>query len=155
MAKVKVSDLAKNLGLDTKEVLDKLNASGLKAARSNSSVDADKARALFNKKAKVVSLKVVKTETVADRKLREFYKKYPHVVPGSVRDPNAADKKALGSKCHGKVCTIKCVDTGAERVINTQDAFQVKRCETAQQEFLRQRRAERRLAKSKAKKAQS
>lgn len=157
MAKVKVSDLAKELGLDSKEVLDKLNGAGLKAARSNSSVDEDEARALF-KKSKVVQLKVVKSkpgETVADRKLREFYKKYPHVVAGSVRDPDASDKKALGSKCHGKVCTIKCVDTGELRVINTQDAFQVKRCEAAQLEFLRKRRAERRQAKSKAKKAQS
>jgi FlaG/FlaF family flagellin (archaellin) len=102
---------------------------------------------------KVVELKSVRggKQTVAERKLAEFYKSYPHVVDGSVREPSAEDKKALGSRCHGKVCTIKCVDTGELRVINTQDAFQVKRTETAQALFLRARRAERRANKKASK----
>ena len=70
----------------------------------------------------------------------------------SVREPTAADKKALGSKCHGKVCTIKCVDTGKTRVVNTQDAFQVKRTVEAQHEFMKKRRASKRTAKGKASK---
>lgn len=188
MAKVKVSKLAEDFGMDVKVVLERLNKAGLKASRRNSSVDEAKARALFDgspkpanaygsnvaesikdarsKKAeqgaKVVSLEDARTkkpaqksgQSAADRKLAEFYKKYPHVVTGSVREPTSEDKKVLGAKCHGKVCTIKCVDTGELRTINTQDAFQVKRTAEAQEKFLRRRRAERR-AEKKAKKAKA
>jgi hypothetical protein len=83
--------------------------------------------------------KVVKTPKKKD--YTEFYKKYPHVVPGSVREPSAEDKKVL-PKSHGMVCTIKCVDTGKLRVINTQDAFQVKRCEEAAVAFRKGNRNE-------------
>lgn len=83
----------------------------------------------------------------------EWYAKYQWVVKGSVREPTAADKKALGSKCHGRVCTVKCVDTGAQRVVNTQDAFQSKRSPEAQKKFMRRRRAERRQTRKDAKAA--
>ncbi|MCK5601388.1 hypothetical protein KAR91_05960 [Candidatus Pacearchaeota archaeon] len=76
----------------------------------------------------------------------EWYALYPHVVADSVREPTAADLKNL-SKCHGKVCTITCVDTSKARVINVQDAFQVTRTVEAQANHLKRRRTERRAAK--------
>ena len=86
----------------------------------------------------------------AETQLATFYQKYPHVVSGSVREPTASDLGKL-PHCHGKVCDIKCVDTGDLRTINVQDAFQVQRSEEAQRRFLRQRRAERKAAKKQAK----
>ena len=78
----------------------------------------------------------------------EWYALYPWVMKDSVRDPTAADKKSL-SNCHGRVCTIKCVDTGKMRTVNTQDAFQSKRTVKAQETHLKLRRTERRQAKLK------
>ena len=74
-----------------------------------------------------------KKETRVERRLREFYVKYPHVVSDSVREPTAENLMQL-SKCHGKVCTVACVEDGCnnERVINVQDAFQSKRCADCQ-----------------------
>lgn len=63
----------------------------------------------------------------AERKLAEFYAKYDHVKPNSVRHPNTKEAAQM-TKCHGKVCTIMCEECGTERVINTQDAFQVRYC---------------------------
>lgn len=83
----------------------------------------------------------------------EWYKKYGWVVKDSVREPTAADKKKL-TVVHGLVCDIKCVDTGELRVVNVQDAFQVKRSETAQHAHRMKMRAKKRkeAAKAKAKK---
>lgn len=94
-------------------------------------------------------IELPKPETRADRQLREFYEKYPHVVAGSVRVPKAKDKKLL-EHCHGKVCDIKCVDTDELRTINVQDAFQVRRTVVAQALYLKQRRSERAKARRKA-----
>lgn len=170
MMTIKISKLASEFKMDSKDVISTLASSGLVAKRSNSSVDADKARALLSG-GTVVSLnaarnkapakaakaaKAAKTEgTAADRKLAEFYSKYPHVVSGSVREPTASDKKSLGAKCHGKVCDIKCMDSAEKRTINTQDAFQVKRTEESQLKYLRRRRAERRTEKKEKKQAQN
>jgi hypothetical protein len=88
-------------------------------------------------------------ETRADRRLREFYAKYPHVVADSVREPTAKDLAQL-SKCHGKVCTVVCVEDGCdtERVINVQDAFQSKRCAACQKKHTYNTRKARRQARA-------
>lgn len=138
MSKVKVSTLAEEFNLDVKDVLARLNEAGLEAKRRNSSVDADTARHVLHPNVVQLPYK----ETREERRLREFYAKYPHVVAGSVRLPTAEDK-ALLDHCHGKVCDIECVDTGELRTINVQDAFQVKRTVEAQKAYLRRRRAER------------
>ena len=70
----------------------------------------------------------------------KFYKKYDHVVPGSVREPTKDDLKQV-TKSHGKVCDIKCVDCKTVFVRNTQDAFQSLRCEACKAEHVKQRRA--------------
>jgi len=173
MTKVKVSALAQEFNMDTKAVVVALNDGGLDAKRSNSSVDAEAARTLLSGNSNVVGIdtaRKLKTKTAktpvdkasaakkpgsaAERKLAVFYSKYAHVVAGSVREPTAEDRKVL-SKCHGKVCTIKCVDTGVARTINTQDAFQVKRTAEAQVKYLRTRRSELRTERRAAKEAQN
>ncbi len=104
--------------------------------------------------AEVVDLKKARENqpTRAERKLAEFYAKNQHVVADSVREPTKADLKQL-SHCHGKVCTITCVDTGEARVVNVQYAHQVKRTAAAQQTHLRRRRAERRKTRKEARAA--
>jgi hypothetical protein len=86
----------------------------------------------------------------AEQQLATFYQKYSWVVSGSVREATDDDRSKL-PHCHGKVCEVKCVDTGELRTINVQDAFQVKRTEEAQARYLRQRRAERKAAKKESK----
>lgn len=167
MTKIKVSELADRVGLEPSAVITVLANVGIKAKRRNSSVDEEAAMAALQPEANVVNLdKVRKKKTTKSKKTTvrkpkstndDWYAKYPWVVRGSVREPTPADRKALGSRCHGKVCTVRCVDTGTERVVNTQDAFQSKRCPDAQKAYMRHRRAERRQTRkeSKAKKAQS
>ena len=68
----------------------------------------------------------------------EIYKKYPHIVPGSI-ESIARGKKIMCGKndpiiSHGIVCIIKCATDGVipgcrkTRMINIQDASQVKQC---------------------------
>lgn len=86
--------------------------------------------------------------TSDQRKLAAFYAKYSHVKAGSVREPNTEEIRNL-TKCHGKICTVICEDCREERTINTQDAFQVTRCNKCQARRTRQIRKEsrkRRLA---------
>jgi hypothetical protein len=70
----------------------------------------------------------------------ELYKKYPHIVLGSIQQ-TPKGKVILCSKddkivSHGLVCIIKCATDGAvaacrkTRMINIQDAKQVKQCKT-------------------------
>jgi len=73
-------------------------------------------------------------------------------VKGSVRDPNAADTKAV-SESHGKVCTIKCIECKTERTINCQDAFQVKHCLECKDKLVKARRAQRRAKRAKRSKS--
>lgn len=171
MTKIKVSVLADRMGMEPKTVITLLTKAGIQAKRRDSSVDEEAAVAVLNttpqQEAKVVNLdkvrkkKTTKSKKTSTRKSKstsdDWYTKYPWVVRDSVREPTPADRKALGSRCHGKVCTVRCVDTGTERVVNTQDAFQSKRCPDAQKAYMRRRRAERRQNRkeSKAKKAQS
>jgi hypothetical protein len=60
------------------------------------------------------------------------------------------------SNCHGRVCTVVCEECGTERLINTQDAFQVTRCLECQAKHVRKVRKEsrqKRLARRRAAKA--
>lgn len=53
-----------------------------------------------------------------------FYKKYKHVVPGSIEK---VEPGSIIDECkvvHGRICKIKCKETGKLRTINVQDAFQ-------------------------------
>ena len=88
-----------------------------------------------------VVVQMPKGPSAADRKLTEFYAKYPHVVAGSVREPTAADTKAV-SHCHGKVCTVRCTVCSGERAVNLQDAFQSSRCSMCRVLASKTRRAE-------------
>jgi hypothetical protein len=93
-----------------------------------------------------VVVQMPKGPSAAERKLTEFYAKYPYVVPGSVREPTAADTKAV-SHCHGKVCTVRCTVCNCERTVNLQDAFQSSRCSTCRVAASKTRRAERAAAR--------
>ena len=68
-----------------------------------------------------------------------------------MREPTAKDSAQL-SKCHGKVCTVICVEDGCdtERVINVQDAFQSKRCTACQKKHQYNTRKIRRQARAAA-----
>lgn len=101
------------------------------------------------------SLRVVKGGKSSSGKKKfdatKFYKKYPWVVSGSVKEvkPNSVvdGVKAV----HGRICKIKCQETGKLRTINVQDAFQTKYTKEVQQRRARERAAQRRKKKSKKK----
>lgn len=92
------------------------------------------------KEEKVKAPKAKKAKAPKKEDNEKFYKKYDHVVPGSVREPTKDDLKQV-TKSHGKVCDIKCVDCKTVFVRNTQDAFQSLRCEACKAEHVKQRRA--------------
>lgn len=74
-----------------------------------------------------------------DARLAAFYSRYPWVVAGSVKAvPKGEVVDGVVSK--GRMCKIKCVDTGKLRTINTSDAFQTKRTVEAQLEHARNKR---------------
>ena len=68
----------------------------------------------------------------------EYYKKYPHIVPGSIEEVPSGTEISIGRHAritsHGKICVIRCIDYDKNkdclktRIINIQDAGQVKRC---------------------------
>ena len=75
---------------------------------------------------------MVTVETKDDKQAAKdtaFYAKYSWVVPGSVRDSTPEDTKVL-KYVHKRVCLIRCqcCQCGRNRLVNTQDAFQTKRC---------------------------
>ena len=81
-----------------------------------------------------------------------FYKKYPHVVAGSVKDVEVG-KTVDGLKVvHSRICKIKCKDSGKTRTIHTQDAHQVFYTKEAQEIRYKARLAKRRQDKSTKKK---
>lgn len=84
---------------------------------------------------------------VAERRLAEFYTRYPWVIKDTVRTPNPGDLVGL-KHCHGKICGVKCVDCGAERIVNLQDAFQSQRCPKCRELASKARRAERQAARA-------
>ena len=72
----------------------------------------------------------------------DFYARYHHVVPGSVREPGKVDLRSV-TNCHGRVCDVRCVDCKRVFVINTQDAFQCLRCDECKAKRSKERRNER------------
>jgi hypothetical protein len=73
----------------------------------------------------------------------------PAYVMGSVRKAVEKDSAILGH-AHGMVCLIKCTECGKTRLINKQDAFQVKHCKdcrkTARQNAAKAKRESKKLA---------
>jgi hypothetical protein len=70
----------------------------------------------------------------------EFYRKYPHIIPGSIQATPMGKVIVCGKDdkitSHGLICIIKCSTDGAiatcrkTRMINIQDAKQVKQCKS-------------------------
>ena len=73
----------------------------------------------------------------------------PQFVPGSVRKATE-EEKATMKCCHGMVCEIVCASCGETRIINTQDAFQVKYCGTCKKEAKKEAGKAKRAAKGKS-----
>lgn len=84
-----------------------------------------------------------------------FYKKYPWVVKGSVKEVKPGTKVSGIVAAHGRICQIKCQETGELRTINVQDAFQTKYTEEVQKRKARERAAERRRKAAKSSKRKS
>jgi len=82
-----------------------------------------------------------------------FYKKYPWVVKNSVKEVSAGSVVDGVKAAHGRICKIKCQETGKTRTINVQDAFQTKFTKEVQKRKQLERAAERRKKKVKSKKA--
>jgi len=70
----------------------------------------------------------------------ELYQKYPHVLPGSIETTSVDKKIAVGKDEYliskGRICVIRCAYADCfqhcqkTRIINLQDAKQVKHCNT-------------------------
>lgn len=77
-----------------------------------------------------------------------FYKKYKHVVPNSVKEAKVGSVVDGCKVAHGRVCKIKCKETGKLRTINVQDAFQTFFTAEVQKRKQLERAAERRKKKN-------
>jgi hypothetical protein len=55
-------------------------------------------------------------------------------VLGSLRKASPAEVEALGVHCHGWCCEIECLTCGTIRIVNTQDAHQVRYCKACKPE---------------------
>ncbi|MGW8178772.1 MAG: hypothetical protein ACWGQW_08420 [bacterium] len=73
-----------------------------------------------------------------------FYKKYKHVVSGSVKEAKPGSVVDGCKVAHGRICKIKCKETGKLRTINVQDAFQTFFTAEVQKRKQLERAAERR-----------
>ena len=69
------------------------------------------------------------------------------MVPGSVKLVEPGTKVDGIVAVHGRVCQIKCMETGKIRTINAQDAFQVKYCVEVQAKRSSERTSLRRKVK--------
>ena len=94
------------------------------------------------KSRKVIKVKHVKKTKKFDATL--FCQKYPWVVPDSIKEVEPGTKVDSIVAAHGRICQIKCQETGALRTINVQDAFQVKYCEEVQARKAREKATVRR-----------
>ena len=93
----------------------------------------------------------------AERQMKrdaELEAKYSHIKPGSVRAvPKGTDIDGTQSK--GRMCTVVCIDCGAERTVNVQDAFQVKRCRDCTKVYTQAKQKARRAERTAARKAKA
>jgi len=78
-----------------------------------------------------------------------FYKKYPWVIKSSVKEARVGSKVDGVRVAHGRICKIKCQETGKTRTVNVQDAWQCKFSEEVQLRKARERSALRRKARNK------
>lgn len=70
-----------------------------------------------------------------------FYKKYPHVVKGSVKEVEVNELVDGLVVVHSRICKIKCKESGKLRTIHTQDAHQVFYCKEVQEQKVKERLA--------------
>jgi len=73
-----------------------------------------------------------------------FYKKYPWVVKDSVKEVEVNSTVNGLRVAHGRICEIKCQETGVIRTINVQDAWQTKFSKEVQKRKQLERAMERR-----------
>lgn len=83
-----------------------------------------------------------------------FYKKYGHVVRGSIREVEPGTTINGVVAVHGRICDIKCQETGESRTINVQDAWQVKYTKEVQKQKARDKIRDRRKARIEKEKAE-
>jgi len=99
--------------------------------------------------AKQAQLKALQRQVKAASEMEAWEAKVgarnPAYVKGSVRTATDADAEILGH-VHGKVCEIKCQECGQIRVVNLQDAFQVRFCRDCRKSAQKAAAKERRLA---------
>jgi hypothetical protein len=106
----------------------------------------------LNEKKKAKKAKKAKSKS-AENKLAEFYKKYSHVVDGSVRDVAKGEEVDRGELLpplvsKGKLCTVECTGCQVTFEVNLQDAFQSKRCPKCKRAAAKERRSNRRKARA-------
>jgi len=89
-------------------------------------------------RAKKASLKAREAAAAWETKTKE---RNPQYVVGSIRKATDADMGAM-KHCHGEVCEIVCEVCGATRIVNKQDAFQVRFCESCAAAAKRESRKE-------------
>ena len=92
---------------------------------------------------KKVSLKSAQELAEWEKKTFERNRAY---VMGSVRKAVEADTEILGH-VHGMVCEIKCEKCGKARLVNKQDAFQVRFCLDCKKVASKEAGKEKRMAK--------
>lgn len=83
-----------------------------------------------------------------------FYKKYGHVIRGSIREVEPGTTINGVVAVHGRICDIKCQETGESRTINVQDAWQVKYTKEVQKQKARDKIRDRRKARIEKEKAE-
>jgi len=88
------------------------------------------------KKARIKKKKIFDTEA--------FYEKYPWVVKNSIKEVEPGTEVDGIKVVHGRICKIKCQETGKTRTINVQDAWQTKYSKEVQKRKQRERASERR-----------
>jgi len=105
----------------------------------------------------LAELKAKETELKAKKRLlmdvearnaweQETARLNPQYVVGSLRQATEADAEVVGH-VHGQVCLIRCASCGTERLVNKQDARQVKFCKACKKSAASAHNKERRLAK--------
>jgi hypothetical protein len=104
----------------------------------------------------LAELKAKETELRAKKRLlmevearnaweQETKARNPQYVVGSLRAATPEDAEVLGYS-HGQVCLIKCEACGTERLVNKQDAGQVRYCQACKKAADSTRNKERRVA---------
>lgn len=102
-----------------------------------------------NKKTDLKVMKGGKKKTKKAFDEAAFCKKYPWVVKGSIKEVEPGTVVDDVTVAHGRICKIKCQETGKLRTVNVQDAFQTKYTKEVQKRKSRERASKRRNTKKK------